>query len=175
MKSMRLRRTPDPVKGMLAGLVGGLTGAWAMNKFQASLSKAMKNCAGTSGQPKAEGDDATMKLAEWLLKSIADIELTSEQKKSAGSFVHYGFGGAMGGLYGALLERSRKPGLIDGTLLGVLLFAGADELMVPALGLSESPTKYPLSVHASALGAHLVYGLTTEEVRRKVRRFLLLF
>jgi hypothetical protein len=43
---------------------------------------------------------------------------------------------------------------------------------VPALGLSKSSEEYPLSIHAYALTSHLVYGLTTEVVRRAVRKAL---
>jgi putative membrane protein len=176
MNLLRLRRRPDPIKGALAGLVGGLGGAWAMNQFQASLRKAMENCSGSSGKPMPQdSDDATTRTAQWLLKCTTGFELTPEQKQKAGPLVHYLFGGAMGAVYGALLERKGKQGLREGALLGGVLFLGADELMVPALKLSKSPAEYPLSVHASALAAHLVYGLTTEEVRRKVRRALLFF
>src|SRR5215831_9326800 len=48
----------------------------------------------------------------------------------------------------------------------------ADEIIVPALGLSKPPTKYPLSTHASSIASHLVYGMTTEIVRREIRRAL---
>jgi hypothetical protein len=43
---------------------------------------------------------------------------------------------------------------------------------VPAFKLSEPPLEHPPSVHAKALAAHLVYGLTAETVRRLVRRVL---
>jgi hypothetical protein len=38
------------------------------------------------------------------------------------------------------------------------------------LGLAKKPQEYPVSVHASALAAHLAYGATTEFVRRSLRR-----
>ena len=45
----------------------------------------------------------------------------------------------------------------------------ADEVTVPLLGLSKSPTQYSISKHAYALASHCVYGLTIEVVRRAVR------
>jgi hypothetical protein len=36
--------------------------------------------------------------------------------------------------------------------------------------LSKGPGEYPPRVHAMGLGSHLVYGLTTEIVRRALRR-----
>ena len=176
MKVPRLRRRPDPVRGAVAGLIGGLAGAWTMNKFQAFVTKAKANCAGTSGesQNSEESDDATVKAAAWLVNSITGIRLSKEQKKMAGPIVHYGFGAAMGALYGTLAEHKRQVNPAHGALFGTSLFVGADEIAVPSLRLSQAPTESPLSVHATALGAHLVYGLTTEAVRRKVRRALLL-
>jgi putative membrane protein len=47
-----------------------------------------------------------------------------------------------------------------------------DEIAVPALGLSKSPREYPISTHLQSLAAHFVYGLTTEVVRRTVRKLL---
>jgi uncharacterized membrane protein YagU involved in acid resistance len=143
-----------------------------MNQFQAFLKKAEENCSATAGQQQdsGEGDDATVKTAQWLLESVGGVKLSPQQKKTAGPIVHYVFGAAMGGLYGAVVEHKRNIGTAGGAALGVALFAGADELAVPLLGLSQSPTEYPLSVHASALAAHLVYGLSTEVARKKIRK-----
>jgi uncharacterized membrane protein YagU involved in acid resistance len=57
-------------------------------------------------------------------------------------------------------------------LFGTGLFVAADEVAVPALGLSKSPREYPLSTHLYGLASHLVYGFTAEYVRRGVRRLL---
>jgi hypothetical protein len=45
----------------------------------------------------------------------------------------------------------------------------AREFLVPKLGLSKSTSEYPLSTHVYSLASHIVYGLTTELVRRAVR------
>jgi hypothetical protein len=57
---------------------------------------------------------------------------------------------------------------LPGSLFGSVLFLGADELAVPALGLSEA-AESPSS-HLYGWASHLVYGLTTELVRRQVRQ-----
>ena len=56
-----------------------------------------------------------------------------------------------------------------GMPFGTAVWLLADEVTVPLLGLSKSPTQYPLSKHAYALASHCVYGLTIEVVRRAVR------
>jgi uncharacterized membrane protein YagU involved in acid resistance len=72
----------------------------------------------------------------------------------------------MGALYSMAAEVEPEVTRGLGTAFGSALFAFADELAVPLLGLAKRPTEYPLSSHASALAAHLVYGLTAESVRR---------
>ena len=48
----------------------------------------------------------------------------------------------------------------------------ADEVAVPALGFGPPPLETPASTHASALASHAVYGLTTDLVRRALRRVM---
>jgi uncharacterized membrane protein YagU involved in acid resistance len=60
----------------------------------------------------------------------------------------------------------------EGLPFGAAVWLIADEGIVPAAGLSRDSSDYPLSIHAYAFASHLVYGLTTEIVRRAVRRAL---
>jgi putative membrane protein len=168
-------------KGLLAGAVGGLVGTIAMTKFQKGWQKvAEKRRSGDrpreqkTSRPRhsEEKKDATMKAAGKLAQA-AGRELTYEQKKQASPLIHYGFGTAMGALYGMAMETSprgvRAQGIpVFGSLFGSALFLGADEMAVPALGLSEA-AESPSS-HLYAWASHLVYGLTTEFVRRQVRQ-----
>ena len=50
-----------------------------------------------------------------------------------------------------------------------MLMIAADEGVMPALGLSETPEETPFPTHLRAFGAHLVFGVTAEVVRRAVR------
>ena len=59
-----------------------------------------------------------------------------------------------------------------GLPFGAAVWAIADEGIVPAAGLSKSPTEYPPAIHLYAFASHLVFGLTAEVVRRAVRRAL---
>jgi hypothetical protein len=42
----------------------------------------------------------------------------------------------------------------------------ADELMMPAMGLSRGPRQLPLGVHAYALAGHWVCGVTVDSASR---------
>jgi len=65
-----------------------------------------------------------------------------------------------------------RGGFPAGLFLGAALFGIADEVAVPALGLSGKPSEFPLSSHLYGLASHLVYGVTTEITRRAMRAAL---
>jgi hypothetical protein len=179
-------RKPDLWKGLAAGLAGGLVASWTMNQFQAAWSKATEGFEkphgaqsmqpsqgerpGESGQNKEQQDDATVKAARAISENILGHELKESEKRPAGAVVHYAFGTATGGLYGAMAEFAPGVTSAAGLPFGAAFWLVADETAVPLLGLSEGPTKYPLSTHAYAFASHLVYGLTTEVVRRTLRK-----
>jgi putative membrane protein len=156
----------DIAKGALAGAVGGLVASFAMNQFQAVLAKVKPQP--EQSQP-ADDEPATVKVADAVAHQVLDRDLSKDEKDPAGNAVHYAFGAAAGALYGALAEASKAPGLGFGTLFGSVLWFLADEIAVPGLRLSKAPTSYPPSVHASAWASHMVYGITTDLVRRGLR------
>jgi hypothetical protein len=119
-----------------------------------------------------EQDDATERVASAISTGLFDHELTRDEKRRAGAAVHYAFGLTTGAAYGALAEAAPAVTAGAGLPFGALVWAAADEGLVPALGLSKSPAEYPLSIHAYALSSHLVFGLTAEMVRRGVRGLL---
>jgi putative membrane protein len=187
---MWMKKSYSPAKGIVAGLVGGLFASWVMNQFQAGMGKITGSAkpqededgARWSGeQNRREGrkqrrsagpeeEPATMKAAVAVSESVFQHELEPEELKPAGELVHYLYGGAIGALYGWAAERSEVARMASGTLFGAAVWFGSDEIGVPMFGLSKAPTEYPLSTHASALASHLVYGVTTELVRRSLRR-----
>jgi putative membrane protein len=173
-------------KGIAAGLIGGLVASWTMNQFQAAWSKAaegfekphgaqsMQRSEGpkpgqTSEENKDNQDDVTIKAAKAISEGIFGHELKETEKQAAGAAVHYAFGTATGGLYGAVAELAPEVTVGAGLPFGLAFWLVADETVVPLLGLSKGPTEYPVSTHIYALASHLVYGLTAEVARRAVR------
>jgi putative membrane protein len=163
----------DLWKGAVAGLAAGLAATYVMTQFQ-NLSGKLEKTLEPEDQGKKEkkGDDATVKAASAISRGVFHHTLTQKEKKVAGPAVHYGFGTLTGGLYGALAELSPVVTRGAGLPFGTALWLGADEVAVPAFRLSEPPAAQPPAVHAKALAAHLVYGLTMETARRLVRRVL---
>jgi putative membrane protein len=161
---------PNIFKGMLAGAVGGLVASWTMNQFQKVWSTAEEQITGKKQDQKAdEAEDPTMKTADRISNALQGRHLTKAEKKKAAPVVHYAFGTIMGAVYGAATEITPAANALAGIPFGAILFAGADEVALPALGLAKGPAEYPLSKHLYGLVSHAVYGVTTEAVRRVVR------
>ncbi len=164
-------------KGALAGAMAGLAGAWAMNEFQALLSKATQKQQDNGAQGMAERPpeptssdeegDATQRVAARIVHAALGRNLTRQQKNVAGPIVHYAIGCASGALYGTAAELSPRFSKGLGLPFGSVLWLAADEISVPAP--SRPALDYPLSSHLSALAAHVVYGFTTELTRRALR------
>src|SRR6185369_11523858 len=104
------------LKGMIAGLAGGLLASWTMNQFQAAWTRiaegdekshgaqSMQPSGGSKGEQAAdtkEQDDATVETAKVISKEVFGHELQKTEKEPAGAAVHYAFGTLSGGLYGA--------------------------------------------------------------------------
>lgn len=184
----------DVVKGLAAGLIGGLVASWAMNRFQdvwfalAEPNEQSQSSPPGDGHSGAQGeqqtkdgdeqakgsdaeeqDDTTVKAASLISEGIFRHKLTKGEKKIAGTMVHYSLGTAVGGLYGAVAEHAPEVTAGIGLPFGAAFWLVVDEGAVPLLGLSKGPTGYPISTHAYALASHCIYGLTAEAVRRAVR------
>jgi putative membrane protein len=114
-----------------------------------------------------------MKTADAVVSTFTGGKhLTWEERQKAGPVVHYAFGAIMGGLYGGLAEicPEVKSGL--GATFGTALFTGADLIAVPVLKLGPALDEQPKRAQASPLAAHVIYGLSTEIVRKAIRALL---
>src|ERR1700749_5058660 len=147
-------------RGIVAGAVGGLVASFVMNQFQAGVAYIEEDVLDLE-TPKPRGDDATVKTAHAISKKVRGRKVAQRDKKKAGSAVHYGFGAMCGAVYGLLAETVPGSKAGFGTAYGSTVWALADEIAVPALGLSAPISKTPAGSHAKALASHLVYGLTT--------------
>lgn len=185
----RKQAETDALMGLAAGIVGGLLASAVMNQFQKVLGRIVtgeeRSHGAQSLQPGAPHhgaglmleergiedpeDDSAERLAQTVSVGLFDHELSDAEKDAAGTAFHYAYGISMGAVYGLAAEAVPEITTGAGMPYGAAIWIGADEIVVPMLGLSKSAREYPLSVLASALAAHLVYGLTLESVRRVVR------
>jgi putative membrane protein len=179
-------------KGVAAGAAGGLVASFVMNQFQAAIGKLMANEDRSHGaQSLQQGspdhgigrelaergvddpdDDAASRTGNAVSEFVFEHHLTKSEKEKAGAAAHYAMGVTSGAIYGAVAEVMPVATVAEGLPFGAAVWVLADEAIVPAMGLSRKSTDYPVSIHAYSLASHLVYGLTTELVRRAVRRAL---
>jgi hypothetical protein len=182
----------DVLKGLAAGIIGGAVAGIFMNQFQKICSRWLTGQEESHGAQSLQkgmphhgaarileehgaddpGDDSAERLAQTISVTGFDHKLTESEKDIAGTAFHYAFAISMGGVYGSAAEVVPQTTMGTGMPYGALIWLGADEVVVPALGLSKSAAGYPLSIHAASFAAHLVYGLTLESVRGMVRNAL---
>jgi putative membrane protein len=169
---------PQLVKGVLAGLIGGLAGTWAMSHAQRLWTHAFDGDAPDSAagrhdardwQERNENKNANELVAQTIGGWMLGRPLTRDELGVAAAVSHYTFGAAAGALYGACIELLPRRRLRSGVGFGTALWITADEVAMPLLGLSEPTTQRPAEMHLQALAAHVVYGVTTELVRRPTR------
>jgi putative membrane protein len=192
MLEKRSSEPADLLKGLAAGVAGGIAASWVMNQFQSTWSKVTDGVEKPHGAQSLqqgspqhgvareleergsneEHDNAAVRAGTAVAEFVFDIKLTRKEKELAGAVAHYAMGATSGAIYGVAAELTPAATSGVGLPFGAAVWAIADETVVPALGLSKSPTEYPLSIHAYAFASHLVFGLASEVVRRTVRRAL---
>ncbi len=145
---------PCVLKGLAAGALGGLLGS------------AAKAVAEELYPPRTEGQPAPPAV---LAQRVAERSLNRSEKESAKQWIHYTFGTLTGAAYGAAAEYLPLITAGAGSAFAAALLLGTHESTLPALGLSAPPSKQVPREHTSEAATHLVYGVTTELVRRFAR------
>jgi uncharacterized membrane protein YagU involved in acid resistance len=119
--------------------------------------------------PQADGNaanDAAVRSGSAAYEVVTGHPPDPRVKPWLGSAAHYLFGASAGLVYGLLAPRVPSMRSAFGTGYGTLVWAIADEGVIPALGLSRNPRQIPADVHLYALAGHWVYGATLESFRR---------
>ena len=168
-------------KGVAAGMAAGLVGTLVMTGFMGLWNKAgelvKQEFEDLSGRQQKEqrGEEeepSTEKVAADISQNVFQKHLDKDTKKAAGNVVHYGFGAAVGALYGVLSELYPVVRVGQGTLYGTAVWLGADQLALPALGYAPPAQERPANEHVYGASAHAVYGVVTETVRNVLRKWL---
>ena len=180
---MNRHRSNGPLLGLLAGVAGASAGLYAMRLYWGSVAPRVEDAGdryaprfpsasglglGRSldevslvGRQHREDESSTAAIGRIAFETATGREPSDETKPSLSYGVHWGYGLAMGGLYGLLRRRAGFPDLTGGLLYGAALWLLGDELAVPLLGLQAGPTSASPAQHVNRLGAHLVYGAGT--------------
>jgi putative membrane protein len=159
------------LRGIVVGLVAGVVGAAAMSVVHKGLTAINSGTRPpTAAADQEQGEDATVKVADGITRSLLHRPLPEDKKPLAGHIVHYAFGAGVGGLYGGLATVMPRVTIARGLPFGAAVWVGAHVIMVPALGLAAPPTRQPLPKEALEFVLHLVYGAVTELGRRLIRQ-----
>lgn len=161
------------VKALVAGAIGGLAGTLAMNEAQRAWSLAAGDVPVSAAgkhdardwQERSEQQNSNELAAQTVATHTVERRLTWDELRVAAPLVHFAFGVGVGALWGAYAQRSHRA---SGVGLGTMVWAAADEIAMPLLGLSRPTTRRPLEMHAQSFAAHIVYGVVTELGRRAV-------
>ncbi len=147
-------------KAFLAGLAGGLLGSVAKVVAEKLL------------PPRTEGQTPPPQLVVERAEAAAGTTLPPQAKKAATESLHWGFGTLTGGLYGLAAEFQPRSTAWRGAAFGLTLNRLMHEGLLPRTGLVEPVPEQPAQERVSEWVTHVVYGVTTELVRRAVRKRL---
>lgn len=152
----------DLEQGAAAGAVAGFAAAAVMNGFQSLVTPLFRPQSG-------DGPPATEQAADHVALVMTGRGLAEDDRRTAGTAVHYLVGTATGALYGAWAER--RPGVTrwQGLGFGLVCATLIDQIAVPLAGLARPPWRYTLRTHLYGYASHLVFGLVTEQVRKLLR------
>jgi putative membrane protein len=110
--------------GLAAGFIAGLAGS------------AAKAAAEAVYPPRTQGQTAPPIV---LVRKLAGHPLDEKSKTRAMKWIHFGFGGLAGAIYGYLAEFQPIVTAGRGALFGTVLDVITHETMLPLLGLSDAP------------------------------------
>ena len=145
------------LKGMFAGLVGGL------------VATAAKSAGEKIFPPRTHGEPEP---PEVLAEKVAGHPLSPAQRSAAAETIHWGFGALAGAAYGGLAEFFPAATQREGASFGLALATLTHGNALPTMGLAADPEHQTTREHTSEMATHVVYGVVTEVVRGAVRRFL---
>ena len=191
-RSLQTSSSPSVGKGIVAGLIGGLAGAAAMNLVQVATS-AVQRLGGhlpsrkpfwsaTSKHQREWDQDAratdvaqepaTVQVAEVISERLFGHELSDREKSIAGPLMHFGYGATMGALYGGAAEVVPQVTAGHGLAYGLATWLWGDLSTLPLLGLTRSHDVPSWRRYVDAGVTHFAYGFALEYTRRRVRRNL---
>jgi hypothetical protein len=96
------------------------------------------------------------------------LRLVPRKRRGAlAELAHWGYGAAGGVAFGALPDGVRRKRW-SGPAYGLVVWAGFEAVLAPALGLSQAKRLRPVE-RAALAGDHLLYGFVLSETRSRPR------
>src|SRR5579862_935804 len=150
MASPFQRRIVDAIVGLLAGIVATGPMTVAMILWHRRLP--------VQERYPLPPRQIVMKLAR---VTGLDKSMSNEARSAATLLAHFGYGGAIGAIYGAVAEELPSPGIPKGILFGLVVWVTNYLAMLPAAGVLHGAQKHPARRNALMIAAHIVWGAAT--------------
>jgi uncharacterized membrane protein YagU involved in acid resistance len=149
----------DLVIGAIAGCVATVPMTVAASAMHRRLPK--------SQQYPLPPRELTERAAEEL-----NVDLTEPTTEAATLVAHFGFGTAVGALFGAIHHRGETTPVSGGIAYAMAVWSASYLGWAPALGLLRPATSHPAGRNGLMLAAHVVWGaalgLTVEALSRSL-------
>jgi hypothetical protein len=159
---MSRREQPTPLGAVALGVGAGLIGTTCMTAWQEAAGWLKRRKAPVAGNPGHDGDPwehapAPAQLLKRLVEGVAQVEVGPERIPLFTNVMHWGYGTALGAVYGLVQATFRPNPALHGPAFGMGVWAQSYATLVP-LGLYEPPWHYPAKTIAKDVSYHLVYG-----------------
>jgi len=152
-----VKQTQSLAKGLLAGFIAGLAAT------------AAKSLAERIFHPSPKQEPEPHESASQHSMSKTHAALAKARQSEA---FHWGLSAATGATYGAIAEFYPEATSRHGASFGLALQALTHEGALPALDLAAETEIHADRQQGSQITSYLIYGVTTELVRKLVRRWL---
>lgn len=139
---------------LLLGATAGLLGTIPMTIFMLAMHRLLPKWQQYALPPQEITDE---------LADRADLKkrMDNEERLGAAIVSHFGYGAAMGVIYGLISKRIPLPYLLKGTLFGLVVWVASYLGLLPALRISQSADEEPVRRNLLMIAAHIVWGSTT--------------
>ncbi|MGN6378500.1 MAG: hypothetical protein ACTHNU_06075 [Gaiellales bacterium] len=97
------------------------------------------------------------RLARRVIEGVLQRDVPPERISLLANAMHWGYGIAMGGVYGLVEGTVRPRPTVHGPIFGLAVWASSYASLVP-LGLYEPPWQYEASTLVQDVSYHLAYG-----------------
>jgi uncharacterized membrane protein YagU involved in acid resistance len=154
------------VSGLLSGVIAGCVATAPMSLTMKAIQLVLPAHESYALPPAVITFNAAIKSGH--------LPTSQEEHTILTLLAHFGAGAGFGLFYGLGAAASKKPrnGLIRGSIFGLLVWSLNYLGIMPALNLHHSAEKEPVRRNALMIIAHLVYGLTTDQVFRRLQPIL---
>jgi hypothetical protein len=150
-----MRTRTSLLAGLGLGLAAGAAGTAAMTALQEATAYARGQGGQSFKEPRTWSEaPAPAQLA----KKALGPRIVKRQAPLVTTAAHWGYGTALGAIYGLAQSRLRVHPLLHGSVFGTAVWGLSYATLAP-LGIYEAPWRYPARELAVDWSYHAVYGL----------------